>query len=233
MSYRRTTDNSSYYSGHQSCPLLPLSCGSLSQVVFEYGHLKFVFEGGTFTFYNAVAYSNGSIELSRGEPGFGDALVSLIGQEASPEVPAGSSVLLNFSDGAVVSVSDSDSREHQSWNFDQYGRAAVGQSVWNEMAFSYRTIEEFLILAALPYSEAMEAFQGRSAQLRCFGVGFYFFITRIKSELQSDFGELLHTLACRVEGVCLDANTGSWEDNTEEARRLLELYFSEVLPIAD
>jgi len=98
---------------------------------------------------------------------------------------------------------------------------------WREVAFSYKQIEEFLQIAALPHSEATSLFRGQCLLLRCYGIGFYFFINSIKDELSLSLAEELHTLACRVEQTCLHYDQGNWEQNAAEAARLLATYFGE------
>ena len=94
----------------------------LSQVVFVHDYLQLVFQGRAFTLYNLATYSNGSIELRQGQPGFCDALVSLIGQNARADALA-DSLLLQFSNGSVVSVpvSGADARGPEAWQFGQVG----------------------------------------------------------------------------------------------------------------
>jgi hypothetical protein len=99
---------------------------------------------------------------------------------------------------------------------------------WREIAFSYKTVEEFLEVIACSEAEALDLFRGRSPHLRCFGVGFYFFVDSIKDELNSEFAQELYTLACRVEAFCMHTSVGSWESNSQVATQLLQKYFGKT-----
>ena len=98
----------------------------LSQVVFVHDYLQLVFQDCAFTIYNTASYSADSGELRQGQPGFCDAIVSLIDQTAQV-VALTSSLLLHFSGGAVVSVhvSDSDSCGPEAWQFNRLGGPTV------------------------------------------------------------------------------------------------------------
>lgn len=96
---------------------------------------------------------------------------------------------------------------------------------WRAIAFSHQQIKDFLEIAALPEATAREIFGGRSAQLRCFGTGFYFFSRAIESELNPQLANDLSSLAVRVEQFCLNDTLGSWTQNAAEASRLLDLFF--------
>lgn len=98
----------------------------LSQVVFVQDYLQLVFQDCCFTVYNLATYSSVSGELRQGEPGFCDALVSLIDKTARVDALAGN-LLLHFSDGALVSVpvSGADARGAEAWQFSQVGYATV------------------------------------------------------------------------------------------------------------
>jgi hypothetical protein len=98
----------------------------LSQVVFVHEYLQLVFQDLVFTLYNIATCSTGSGDLRQGQPGFCDALVSLIDQTARAEVLA-DKLLLHFSSGTVVSVpvSGPDVRGPEAWQFGQLGGPTV------------------------------------------------------------------------------------------------------------
>ena len=94
----------------------------LSQVVFVHDYLQLVFQDCAFTLYNPATYAKDATVLRQGQPGFCDALVSLIDQGARAEV-RGEGLLLHFVGGAVVSVSTSgpDARGPEAWQFGRLG----------------------------------------------------------------------------------------------------------------
>jgi hypothetical protein len=94
----------------------------LSQVVFVHDYLQLVFQDRAFTIYNVATYSCGAVELRQGQPGFCDALVALIDQNAHAEALA-DRLLLQFSGGALLSVpvSGLDTRGPEAWQFGQLG----------------------------------------------------------------------------------------------------------------
>jgi hypothetical protein len=98
----------------------------LSQVVFVHDYLHLVFQDRGFTLYNVVTYSAGADELHQGQPGFCDALVSLIGQIARAEAFA-DKLQLRFLGGAVVSVpvAGPDTCGPEAWQFSQLGGPTV------------------------------------------------------------------------------------------------------------
>ena len=98
----------------------------LSQVVFVHDYLQLVFQDCGFTLYNLATYSTVSGELRPGQPGFCDALVSLIDQTVRVEALA-DRLLLHFSGGALVSVpiSGPDTRGPEAWLFSQLGGSTV------------------------------------------------------------------------------------------------------------
>lgn len=95
---------------------------TLSQVVFVHDYLQLVFQDSAFTIYNLATYSADSTQVRQGQPGFCDALVSLINQNVRTEV-LGDKLLLHFSSGAVVSVpvSGPDTRGPEAWQFGRLG----------------------------------------------------------------------------------------------------------------
>lgn len=98
----------------------------LSQVVFVHDYLQLVFQDHAFTLYNLTTCSTGSSDFRQGQPGFCDALVSLIDQTARAEALP-DKLLLHFSSGAVVSVPvfGSDARGPEAWQFGQLGGPTV------------------------------------------------------------------------------------------------------------
>lgn len=98
----------------------------LSQVVFVHDYLQLVFQDHAFTLYNIATCSTSSGDFRQGQPGFCDALVSLIDQTARAEALP-DTLLLHFSSGAVVSVpiSGSGARGPEAWQFGQLGGPTV------------------------------------------------------------------------------------------------------------
>ena len=96
---------------------------------------------------------------------------------------------------------------------------------WRKVAFSYGQIEEFLQIISMSQSEAMTFFLDKPELLRCFGTGFYYFVEGIRGELNPEFGNALHSLACRVEQNCNDLTLGSWPQNSDEAGKILGRFF--------
>jgi hypothetical protein len=94
----------------------------LSKVVFVHDYLQLVFQDCAFTIYNLATYTKATTVLRQGEPGFCDALVSLINQTAHAEARA-ESLLLRFTSGVVVSVpiSGPDTRGPEAWQFARLG----------------------------------------------------------------------------------------------------------------
>ena len=98
---------------------------------------------------------------------------------------------------------------------------------WNEVAFSYEQIEDFLSIVALPYYQARKLWPFGSVPYKCFCKGFYFFAWGIKEELAPALSEELLNLAVRVEALALHPSDAMWDQNAEEARRLLTRYFED------
>lgn len=94
----------------------------LSQVVFVHDYLQLVFQNCAFTIYNLTTYSKATTVFRQGDPGFCDALVSLIDQTARVEAQD-ESLLLHFAGGAVVSVPTSgpDTQGPEAWQFGRLG----------------------------------------------------------------------------------------------------------------
>jgi len=96
---------------------------------------------------------------------------------------------------------------------------------WNEVAFSYKQIEDFLSVVALPHYEATKVLPFGSVPYKCFCTGFYFFAWGIKEELAPALAEELLNLAVRVETLALSPSGTVWDQNAQEAHRLLTRYF--------
>ena len=96
---------------------------------------------------------------------------------------------------------------------------------WNEVAFSYKQIEDFLSIVALAHYEARKLLPFGSVPYKCFCTGFYFFAWGIKEELAPAVAEELLNLAVRVEALALHPSDAIWDQNAGEARRLLTRYF--------
>ena len=52
----------------------------LSQVVFIHDYLQLVFQDERFNIYNRAEIARGGLKIAQGQPGYCDAIVSLIGQ---------------------------------------------------------------------------------------------------------------------------------------------------------
>ena len=94
----------------------------LSQVVFIHDYLQLVFQDCAYTLYNTANYSLGAVAYRQGEPGFCDALVSLIDQTAQADARS-NGLYLQFAKGAIVSVplSGPDANGPEAWQFGQLG----------------------------------------------------------------------------------------------------------------
>jgi hypothetical protein len=76
----------------------------LSQVVFVHDYLQLVFQGERLSIYNPCSLTGPGLNLQTGDPGFCDALVSLIGQTASACADSSELLSLSFSGGVVLAV---------------------------------------------------------------------------------------------------------------------------------
>lgn len=83
----------------------PFPKSPLSEVVFIHDYIQLGFQGEVLSLYNPVVVQLRAIHYQSGEPGFADALVSLIG-ESVHEVGEtdGFVLLLQFEGGAQVRV---------------------------------------------------------------------------------------------------------------------------------
>ena len=96
---------------------------------------------------------------------------------------------------------------------------------WREHAFSYKQIVGFLSVVALPHYEVQAALPFGSVFHKCFCTGFYFFYWGIKHELATPLADELLDLAVRVEALAQNPSEAVWNQNSDEARRLLTEYF--------
>jgi hypothetical protein len=86
---------------------LDISCqpqDPLSQVVFIHDYVQLVFEDCSFSLLNPIVVESVTAVLRQGSPGFCDALVKLIGQEAHFDALESPSIRLSFSSGTSVLV---------------------------------------------------------------------------------------------------------------------------------
>ncbi|OQW69577.1 MAG: hypothetical protein BVN34_04500 [Proteobacteria bacterium ST_bin12] len=100
------------------CPTEPLS-----QVVFIHDYFQLVFQNAGFSIYNPSELIQSGTSLSRGQPGFCDGLVNLIGQ---PLISASASptLSLTFQGGALVVVARSGAGP-EAWQYNSLGGPIV------------------------------------------------------------------------------------------------------------
>jgi hypothetical protein len=92
--------------------------GPMSQVVFVHDYLQLVFQDDIFTLYNSPEIRSAGAQMSRGSPGFCDALVALLGQRLTlVSANHAEPLILSFENGTRVIVPVS-------------GRAASGPEAW-------------------------------------------------------------------------------------------------------
>ena len=78
---------------------------ALSQVVFVHDYIQLVFHDERFSIYNRASAVCNGVATEQEQPGFADALVSLIGQRVVRAVESPDPLLaLTFESGAVVHV---------------------------------------------------------------------------------------------------------------------------------
>ena len=99
----------------------------LSQVVFIHNYLQLVFQDCGFTLYNSVSYELGGSAIEQGDPGFADAVVSLIDQTALVSLGVGSMLTIQFDGGARVRVlaSGPGIRGPEAWQLNRIGEPGV------------------------------------------------------------------------------------------------------------
>jgi len=98
----------------------------LSQVVFVHDYFQLVFQGETLSVYNQASVHRGSAVFAHGEPGFFDALLQLIGQQATatPAQP-GIMLALRFTSGTELRVQDGGASPAQLEGFSFSGHAGA------------------------------------------------------------------------------------------------------------
>lgn len=106
-----------------------LPADPLSQVVFVHNYLQLVFQNSGFSIYNAATLLSNGVAVERGQSGFCDKLVGLIGQPLLGVVaPDDSSLILTFQDGSVLSVASVGSGP-EAWQFNSIsGPVVVAQN---------------------------------------------------------------------------------------------------------
>lgn len=106
--------------------------GKLSEVTFIHDYIQISFQDSGFSLYNRVAVRTEAGLFNQGEPGFCDALVSLIGQRAaSVTLDVASALKFAFSGGEtiVVLVDDASIRGPEAWQMHPpSGEFVVGQN---------------------------------------------------------------------------------------------------------
>jgi hypothetical protein len=96
---------------------------SLLQVVFIHDYLQLVFQDACFSIYNPAELRQGDSLLSRGEPGFCDILVSLIGQPLT-SASSSPSLSLTFQGGTVLVVAQF-GQGPEAWKYFALGKSTV------------------------------------------------------------------------------------------------------------
>ena len=97
----------------------------LSQVVFIHDYIRLVFQEAGFSIYNESELSSGTRLLRKGEFGFCDALVALIGAFVDAVTSSSEKALvLTFSEGTVFSV-DRSGPGPEAWIFQTSGDPIV------------------------------------------------------------------------------------------------------------
>jgi len=101
----------------------------LSQVVFVEDYFQLVFQDQRLSVFGQALLSTGGVDVGLGEPGFYDALVQLIGQQADV-ISASSPVVLAlaFQGGTRLQVIDNGASPEAFALHDENGRIIVGRS---------------------------------------------------------------------------------------------------------
>lgn len=77
----------------------------LSQVVFIHDYFQLIFQDEGFSIYNVAEIEHRGMKVAQGEPGFCDAVVSLIGQRVTAVSRSDGHLLnLSFDEGAQLVV---------------------------------------------------------------------------------------------------------------------------------
>jgi hypothetical protein len=95
----------------------------LSQVVFIHDYLQLVFQDACFSIYNPAELRQGDSLLSQGEPGFGDVLVSLIGQPLT-SASSSPSLSLTFQGGTILVIAQF-GQGPEAWQYSALGEPIV------------------------------------------------------------------------------------------------------------
>jgi hypothetical protein len=81
----------------------------VSQVVFIHDYFQLIFHDEGFNIYNVAEVDHRGVKVAQGEPGFCDAVVSLIGQRVTEVSRSDTQVLkLSFEQGAQLVVRSDD-----------------------------------------------------------------------------------------------------------------------------
>lgn len=81
----------------------------LSQVVFIHDYLQLIFQDKGFNIYNLAEVEVHGLKMTQGEPGFCDAVVSLIGQRVTAASHSDKyALMLSFGEGAQFVVRSDD-----------------------------------------------------------------------------------------------------------------------------
>lgn len=100
---------------------------SLSQVVFMHDYIQLVFQEDEFSIYNDSVIARGASRLRKGQLGFCDALVSLIGVPAlSASTSSEKSLVLTFANGTEFSV-ERFGFGPEAWDFQSRGCPLVAE----------------------------------------------------------------------------------------------------------
>jgi len=100
----------------------------LSQVVFIHDYLQLIFQHERFNVYNLAQVELQGTTLIQGQPGFCDAVVSLIGQRVTAASHSGTCVLLlSFEEGAqfIVRSDDAAIRGPEAFEFNGTNQSLV------------------------------------------------------------------------------------------------------------
>ena len=97
----------------------------LSEVVFVHDYLQLVFQDERLSVFNPCSLTAPGLKLRTGEPGFCDALVSLIGQTASACAQSSELLSLSFSGGVVLAVLPDQSGSVEAFAFHSEGNRVI------------------------------------------------------------------------------------------------------------
>lgn len=99
--------------------MVPVPKDPVSQVVFVEDYFQLLFQEERFSFFEVVEVATDQRILSRGQPGFCDALVELIGERASSvAMDDAGGLTVVFGSGSALRARSGAGAGPEAWKFD-------------------------------------------------------------------------------------------------------------------